>query len=56
MTDDEVLNGEPIRPDQLADAQVLIKIFGEPLARKIFSRNWNVREQGLNNIEEAILS
>jgi len=36
-------------------AQPLIEAFGEPSIRKIFSRAWNLREEGLSEIEEQIM-
>jgi|LauGreDrversion4_2_1035121.scaffolds.fasta_scaffold100830_1 hypothetical protein len=53
--EDEELNGEPITPAMMAIAAPLIELFGEPVIRKIFSRTWNLREQGLAEIEEEIL-
>jgi len=37
-------------------AQPLIEVFDEPPVRKIFSRTWNLREEGINEIEELIVS
>lgn len=48
--------GEPITPKDMAAAQPLINIFGEPPIRKIFSRTWNLREEGISEVEEFILS
>jgi hypothetical protein len=53
--EDEELNGEPITPAMMAIAAPLIELFGEPVIRKIFSRTWNLREQGIAEIEEEIL-
>ena len=39
----------------MAIAAPLIELFGEPVIRKIFSRTWNLREQGIAEIEEEIL-
>ena len=36
-------------------AQPLIGSFGEPSVRKIFSRAWNLREEGISEIEEQIM-
>ena len=53
--EDEEVNGEPIAPAMMAIAVPLIEVFGEPVIRKIFSRTWNLREQGLGEIEEEIM-
>ena len=53
--EDDELNGEPITPAMMAIAAPLIELFGEPVIRKIFSRTWNLREQGIAEIEEEIL-
>jgi len=55
FNEDEELNGEPIAPAMMAIAAPLIDVFGEPVIRKIFSRTWNLREQGLGEIEEEIM-
>ena len=47
--------GEPIAPNNMAVAQPLIYIFGEPSVRKIFSKTWNLREEGISEIEDFIL-
>jgi hypothetical protein len=36
-------------------ARPLIQVFGEPVIRKIFSKTWQFREEGLNEIEQSIL-
>lgn len=55
FNEDEEINGEAIAPAMMAIAQPLIEVFGEPVIRKIFSRTWNLREQGLGEIEEDIM-
>ena len=55
FNEDEEINGEPIAPAMMAIAAPLIDVFGEPVIRKIFSRTWNLREQGLSEIEEEIM-
>lgn len=55
FNEDEELNGEPIAPAMMAVAAPLIDVFGEPVIRKVFSRTWNLREQGLAEIEEEIM-
>jgi hypothetical protein len=55
FNEDEELNGEPITPAMMAIAAPLIDVFGEPVIRKVFSRTWNLREQGLAEIEEEIM-
>jgi hypothetical protein len=47
--------GEPILPKDMAAAQPLIDVFGEPSIRKIFSRAWNLREEGIAEIEDQIM-
>lgn len=37
-------------------AQPLIDVFGEPIVRKIFSRTWALREQGIDQVEDVILN
>ena len=36
-------------------ARPLIQVFGEPPVRKIFSRTWALREDGIGEIEDIIL-
>jgi len=36
-------------------ARPLIQVFGEPTIRKVFSRTWGLREEGIGEIEEMIL-
>ena len=31
-------------------------VFGEPLVRKVFSKTWQFREEGINGIENMILN
>lgn len=50
------MQGEPISPNNMAVAQPLINVFGEPPIRKIFSRTWNLREEGIAEIEDSIMS
>ena len=52
----EAAEGEPIAADKLGQAQPLINVFGEPNIRKIFSRTWGLREEGITNIEDEILN
>jgi len=37
-------------------AEPFIRIFGEETMRKIFSKSWALREQGLKEIEKHVLS
>jgi hypothetical protein len=37
-------------------ARPLIQVFGEPPIRKIFSRTWGLREDGIGEIEQIILN
>ena len=34
----------------------MIEVFGEPVVRKIFSRTWALREQGIDEVENQILN
>jgi hypothetical protein len=52
---DEIKNGEPIAADKRMIAQPMIDSFSEPVIRKIFSRTWNLREEGIGEIEDQIL-
>ena len=36
-------------------ATPLIDVFGEPSIRKIFSRSWNLREEGIGEVEDQIM-
>lgn len=39
----------------LAKAQPIINTFGEMVARKLFSRTWQHRDEALNEIENTLL-
>jgi hypothetical protein len=39
----------------MAIAAPLINVFGEPPIRKIFSKSWNLREEGIAEIEDQIM-
>ena len=54
--EEEIKNGEKISPAMMQTAQPLIEMFGEPVIRKIFSRTWTLREEGISEIEEQIIS
>ena len=56
FNEEELKDGEPIHPSQFANAQPLIDIFGEPVVRKIFSRTWALREEGISEIESQVLN
>lgn len=56
FNEEEATTGEPIAPNMMSIAQPLIAVFDEPPMRKIFSRAWNLREEGINEIEEIIVS
>ena len=34
----------------------MVIVFGEPPVRKVFSKTWQFREEGINNIESLILN
>jgi|LauGreDrversion4_2_1035121.scaffolds.fasta_scaffold109820_3 hypothetical protein len=36
-------------------ARPLIQIFGEQVVKKIFSKTWQFREEGLNEIEQMLM-
>lgn len=55
FNEEEAANGEPIPGNLMAQAQPLIDVFGEPLMRKVFSKTWTLREQGITEVEEEIL-
>ena len=52
---DEMKNGEPIAADKRGIAMPLVDVFGEPVIRKIFSRTWNLREEGIGEVEGQII-
>lgn len=37
-------------------ARPLIQTFGDHVIRKIFSKTWQFREEGLNEIEQMVMS
>lgn len=53
--EEEFKDGEPIAGDKRAIAEPLIHVFGEEICRKIFSKTWNLREEGLAMLEEKML-
>ena len=55
FNEEEAKDGEQIAADKMSQAQPLIHVFGEPNIRKIFSRTWGLREEGITAIEEEIL-
>ena len=56
FNEEEAKSGEPITADKRSVAQPLIEVFGEPVVRKIFSRTWALREQGIDEVENQILN
>jgi hypothetical protein len=46
---------EPLTAEHASKAQPLIQVFGEQIVRKLFSRTWQLREEGLGDIENLIL-
>ena len=36
-------------------ARPLISVFGEPTVRKLFSKTWQFREEGLNEVEQMVM-
>jgi hypothetical protein len=53
--EEENKNGEPIDSSKMQVARPLIQVFGEPPVRKVFSRTWALREDGIGEIEDMIL-
>jgi hypothetical protein len=45
---------EEISPGNMKYAEALIPVFGEDVVKKMFSRPWAVREEGLKECEEHI--
>jgi hypothetical protein len=41
-------------PDVLKKMDSLIPVIGEPCCKKIFSKNWNLREEGLKWLEDQV--
>jgi hypothetical protein len=54
--EEEAKEGEAISNDKRAAADPLSAVFGEPTVRKIFSKTWGLREEGLNQLEDEILA
>lgn len=40
----------------MESARPLIQVFGEMTVRKIFSKTWQFREEGLNEIEQMVMN
>lgn len=55
FNEEEFKSGEPIAPDKRDVAHPLIDVFGEQTVRKIFSRTWALREEGIGEVEDMIL-
>jgi hypothetical protein len=53
--EEEAKDGEPIAADKRAIAEPLIDVFGEQIVRKVFSKTWNLREEGLALLEDKML-
>ncbi len=47
---------EDLTGDKIVQAQPMIAVFGATDVKKIFSRTWQLREEGINNIESLILN
>lgn len=45
---------EPISGENASKAQPLAHIFGEQVARKLFSKTWQFRDEALNEIENMV--
>jgi len=54
--EEDAKEGEPISNDKRAAADPLCNVFGEATVRKIFSKTWGLREEGLNILEDEIIS
>lgn len=53
--EEESKEGEPISNDKRAFADPLTHVFGELTVRKIFSKTWALREDGIGILENEIL-
>ncbi len=56
LSEEELKEGEPIGNDKRAIAEPLIQVFGERTMRKIFSKTWGLREEGLGILQDEILA
>lgn len=45
---------EEISPENMKYAEVLIPVFGEDVVKKMFSRPWALRDEGLKECEDII--
>jgi len=53
--EEESKQGEPIAADKRDIADPLIPVFGDNTIRKVFSRTWMLREEGIGEVESQIL-
>ena len=51
---DEDHKVEEISPENMKYAESLLPVFGEETVKKMFSRPWALREEGLRECEEII--
>lgn len=52
VNEEEIKFGEPIPQAKMRIAQPLIDVFSEVPIRKVMSKTWNLREQGLSEVED----
>ena len=53
---DDSKEAEELTGDKIVQAQPLMAVFGPEEVKKIFSRTWQLREEGINNIENQVLN
>lgn len=46
---------EPVSGQNAINAEPLVAFFGESLIRKIFSKDWHLRDNGIKELQDAIL-
>ena len=49
--DEPIYNAEPLTGNSANYAEPLVPFLGEDICRKIFSKNWNAREEGMTTLE-----
>ena len=46
---------EPLSNEDRKNSFLIIDIFGEDIAQKLFSRTWQVKEEGLNILDDILM-
>jgi hypothetical protein len=46
---------EPLSNEDRKNAFLIIDIFGEDIAQKLFSRTWQIKEEGLNILDDILM-